>query len=177
MRKSVRTVQKMAKEGVLRWKSAHNPKSPAARLYDPADVQRYAPAAPKPRPARSHHRRELALTGDGKLTRDLLARFEKSLDTNSIVGQLVALIKAGQDAEQERRKADREDERERWESEQKLRKLEENRALRWLTLEEAAAVTNLPKAYLLRAIEKEKLDAIKAGSWRIRRASLEAFEG
>jgi Helix-turn-helix domain len=47
----------------------------------------------------------------------------------------------------------------------------------WLTLDEAAAYSRLAKAYLLRAIRQKRLVAVKAPSWRIRRASLEVFEG
>ena len=47
----------------------------------------------------------------------------------------------------------------------------------WLTLEEASELSNLAKAYLLRAVNEGKLTAVKAPGWRIRRASLEAFAG
>jgi excisionase family DNA binding protein len=47
----------------------------------------------------------------------------------------------------------------------------------WLSLDEAAAYSGLGRLVLRRAIEDQKLTALKAGAWRIRRASLEAFAG
>ena len=43
----------------------------------------------------------------------------------------------------------------------------------FLTLDEAADYSGMPKAWLLRKIEKGELSAIEAGGWRIRRADLE----
>lgn len=47
----------------------------------------------------------------------------------------------------------------------------------WLSLDEAAAYSGLERATLRRAIEEEKLTAIKGRAWSIRRASLEAYAG
>ena len=43
----------------------------------------------------------------------------------------------------------------------------------FLTLKEAADYSGLPKAWLLRDIKSGKLQAIKAGGWRIRRSALD----
>jgi excisionase family DNA binding protein len=45
----------------------------------------------------------------------------------------------------------------------------------WLTLKESAAYTGLPQAHLRRLIAEEKLTAIVAGGWKIRRKDLEAL--
>jgi excisionase family DNA binding protein len=50
----------------------------------------------------------------------------------------------------------------------------------WLSLEEAAALTGFSVLFLTRKIADGTIAAVKGGphgSWRIRRASLEAFEG
>jgi excisionase family DNA binding protein len=50
----------------------------------------------------------------------------------------------------------------------------------WLSLEEAAALTGFSESFLARNVEQGTIAAVKGGpheSWRIRRASLEAFEG
>jgi excisionase family DNA binding protein len=55
---------------------------------------------------------------------------------------------------------------------------EHEHATEFLTLPEASSLLRLPKAHLLRAIVDGRLAAVKAGgSWRIRRSTLEAFEG
>jgi excisionase family DNA binding protein len=47
----------------------------------------------------------------------------------------------------------------------------------WLSLDEAAAYSGLSKADLYRLVQDGKLQGRKSPGWKIRRASLEAFEG
>jgi hypothetical protein len=63
LRKSERTVQKMAKAGKLKWRLASRPDQPSARVYDPEDVQRFVPTEPRSERARSH-RAKAGPTGD-----------------------------------------------------------------------------------------------------------------
>lgn len=52
--------------------------------------------------------------------------------------------------------------------------------LPWITIEEAVASSGLSAGYLRRAIQEEKIEAVRGGphgALRIRRASLEAFAG
>ena len=43
----------------------------------------------------------------------------------------------------------------------------------FLNLKEAVEYSGMPKAWLMREIKSGKIEAIKAGGWRIRRADLE----
>jgi excisionase family DNA binding protein len=48
----------------------------------------------------------------------------------------------------------------------------------WLTLAEAAEVSGIPRTYVKRLCEEGKIVSVRFGrAWRVRRASLEAFEG
>ena len=54
---------------------------------------------------------------------------------------------------------------------------ERERAVSFLTLPEAAAYLRLPKAYVLRAIQEGRLEAVRAGGWKIQQRSLQRFKG
>lgn len=140
-----RTVQKMAKEGLLAWKPAGNSKQPHQRLYDAADVTRIAGGAPRP-PAN----RELALRKPPPSERNLdmvsilgnlaaghkgeiealiaqsthqvellIAQSARQLET--VVTLILGHQKAEADANRERLNAERADARERWELERRDR--------------------------------------------------------
>ena len=142
--KHERTVQKMAKAGLLKWKLADRPGTGRGRLYDANDVKEHLPNAPRPQPQEPHRRR---LVASPKLLGHKLTQTERALDTISIVGNLVAghkaelqmlidqsaqnletvvtlILNAQKEeaaANRERLKAEREDARERWEIERQDR--------------------------------------------------------
>ena len=196
LRVSLRTVQKMGKDGRLKRKLASNSKNPSAYVYDSKEVQRHMPTTSKPAPGRSHHKREdqsVAKRGEA-----IENRVGHALETINIVGQMLAAQKAERDAEREqiaatqaaemeKLKWEREDARERFEAEQKrleaerLERLAEQRRaeepiLPWITLETAVAISGRTRRNLVELCTEGKIVAEKAGGWRILRRSLEALD-
>ena len=171
--KSQRTIQKMAKEGFLKWKLAGLREQPRQRVYSAKDVERIAAGA-VPRPPRSE-------TNTPALVRT--AR-PSAPDAMSILIQMLAGQHAEKDAEREREKNLLAEQRQRWEvelkrqdeaqqrlDEEKKRKLELERP--WLTIEHAMELSGLTKKQLVELAKSHTIVALQQGGWRINRASLE----
>jgi len=203
LQKSERTVQKMAKRGILKWKSANRPGNPTARLYDARDVQRFLSTEPSQRPVIEP---TAARTEPGALAvrsnrreNAVETRLEKALGTIELAYQFFAAQKDEREADRQREKDAREDAKERWMAEQKRleaerlekiadRKREEREkareracALPWLTLKAAAEFSGLTRAQIISLCETQTVIALKdhkSGEWRINRASLQlSFDG
>src|SRR3569833_3274420 len=160
--KSQRTVQKLAQAGLLKWKLVTRVGTSPGRVYDAKDVRALVPVVPKPTPQTTHHthktpQKKAPHHTIDRQTRTIEARLEKAVGNIEMVGQFLAFMKAGQEAEHERRKAYYEDRRERWEVEQKQaaaeRAEQKERAKPWLTLDEAVAQYGLPAAAIRAAVK------------------------
>ena len=166
--KSERTVQKMAKDGLLQWKPAGIREQPRQRVYLADDVRRIASGAPSQTFA---HGKSLAVAA-------------RSGNTDALLGLFLANQKAEKDAERQREKDLLDDQRQRWEvelrrqdearqrmDEEKQRTLKLERA--WLTIEEAMAFSGLTKRQLINFAKSRTIVAMQEGGWRFNRASLQ----
>jgi excisionase family DNA binding protein len=178
IRRSERTVQEMAKDGRLKSKPAtkqsgqpHN-----ARLYDPADVRRFLPEGPQSEPspasiARREARRRKAIAVIPQTGTEVMLFKDMTEMFRDVVQKLLAENQAQREVEAKRA----EGERERWEIERAERALREKA---WLTPKECAKGWGLPSTTVRELAEQGKIAGVRVGkSWRIRRASLEAFAG
>lgn len=126
--KSTRVVQKLAKDGMVTWKSAERRSHPKARVYDAADLQRFAAGA-EPAPTNGGsaivaRRPESRGTDMAMVVSQIMTGRQNELE--NIVARIleahekqIALImhaqKAEADANRERLQAEREEARQRWE--------------------------------------------------------------
>jgi excisionase family DNA binding protein len=141
-----RTVQNWAKAGRLHFKMHTLPGRRAQRVYNSEDVERLKKEGPPRTPSGEVAPKAAAAPKRGSQTIEALEVFKLLVDE-------FRAQRAEEAAERER-----------------------DHAAAWLTLSEAAAYLRLPKTYLHRAIIEERLLAVKAGGWRIRRKSLDEFQ-
>lgn len=155
--KSRRTVQKLAQRKKLSWKLQSQTGRKPERVYAFADIENL--------------RKEVM---DEEERSQAISVRPRSAEAYAVGQQALALTRELIERFFTQREIELKAEQER-QIEQRAKAIREARL--WLTLEEAAAFSNLPRETLRLLAIEGKINAMKVGGWRIQRRSLEEFAG